>query len=106
MFARMPKGPSSAASARISPSNPVYVAEHRHRAHAGFTALRSDGLELVAIAARVQHEIGALGRERERDGAPDVAAGARDERGLAIEPQSAIFHAIPPQGAVMRIHNL
>jgi hypothetical protein len=71
------------------------VTQHGSRAHAGLAALGGDGLELVAVDPRVQHEVGAFGREGERDRAPDVAAGAGDKRGLALQTHSAIVHAIP-----------
>jgi hypothetical protein len=61
------------------------VAQHGDGAHAGLAALGRHRLELLAIDARVQHEIRALGREGQRDGAADIPAGARDERRPALE---------------------
>ena len=53
-------------------------------AHASLAALLRDGVQLSAIGARIQHEVGALGGERQGDGAPDIAAGAGDQRGPAV----------------------
>src|SRR6185436_233714 len=58
----------------------------------GLAALGGHGLELLAIGARVQQEVGALGGERERDRATDVATGARDERRSASKAQPVAFH--------------
>jgi hypothetical protein len=54
--------------------------------HARLAAVGGHRLELVSVHARVEHEVGALGGERERDRPPDVAAGARDEGRLAPQP--------------------
>src|SRR6185369_854566 len=47
--------------------------------------LGGDGRQLLAVDPRVEEQIGALGRERQRDGTADVAAGAGDERGSPTE---------------------
>src|SRR5262249_4208843 len=67
------------------------VAERRHDKRAGFRAFRGHGLELLVIRARVQDEARAFGCESERDRAPDVPAGAGDQRGLALEPHGTLL---------------
>src|SRR5919108_488805 len=84
MLARIPNGPSSAASARTKPKSPDF-GQRRHDAHARFATLRRHRVELVGVGARVEDESRPFRRERERDGAADVAAGTGDERGLALE---------------------
>src|SRR5262249_8371074 len=64
------------------------VAKDRNGAHAGLGALGRHRLELVPVDARIQRKVRALGGERQRDGAPDVAAGAGDQRSLALEPHA------------------
>jgi len=61
------------------------VAERGDGAHAGLPALARHRLELLAVHARIQHEVRALRRERERDGAADVPAGPGDQRDPALE---------------------
>ena len=61
------------------------VAERGDDAGARLSALGRDRLELVCVDARVQHEVRAFGRERERDGAADVPAGAGDEGDSSLE---------------------
>src|SRR5438477_434977 len=78
MLARTPKGPSSAASARTR-----------------LPALGGHRVQLVPVDPRVEHEVGALGGEGQRDGAPDVAAGAGDERGLPLEPHPRVSSRPP-----------
>ena len=70
------------------------VREHGERAHTGLATFLGDGVELLAVRAGVEHEVRALGREGQRDGPPDVSAGARDKRGLALQIHSAIVHAV------------
>src|SRR5439155_1616850 len=70
MFARMPNGPSSAASARTRPSSPVLAAV---TAAVFGRPVRLD-CPPIAMDAGVQHEVRSLGSERQRDGAADVAA--------------------------------
>src|SRR5204863_394981 len=59
-------------------------------------------VELVAVGARVEDEVGAFRGERERDGAADVAAGAGDERGLALELHSSSMTVLGPCGRCVR----
>src|SRR5436189_31493 len=71
------------------------VREQGEHAHAGLATFLADGTELLAARAGVEHEIGTLGGKRQRDGPPDVAAGAGDERGLASQTQPVAIHAFP-----------
>src|SRR5207247_11126852 len=64
------------------------VGQHRNDLHARLPALGGDRLQLIAVDPSVQHEVCALGREGQRNGAPAVATGPGDERGLALEPHA------------------
>src|SRR5437867_327990 len=77
MFARIPDG------ACVGD-----VGQQRIELHARLAALSGDRLQLVANDPSVQHEFRALGGEGQRDGAPDVATGPGDERGVALEPHA------------------
>src|SRR6267143_2127625 len=75
------------------------VADVRERgddARSRLAALVGHGLQLVAVDTRVEHEVRALGGERQRDRTADVAAGAGDQRGLALEAHSALHHRFLP----------
>src|SRR6267142_257031 len=69
------------------------VAEDGDDADTGLSALGGDRLELVSVHAGVQQQICAFARERERDGAADVAAGAGAERDPSLE--LAAVHRYP-----------
>src|SRR2546426_3604123 len=68
------------------------VAEGRDGTHAGLAALLGHRFQLVPVHPRVDDQIRALGREGERDGAADVAAGPRDEGRLPSELHAEILY--------------
>src|SRR2546425_551732 len=106
MLARMPKGPSSAASARTRPSNPDFAAVTAAvfgRPVMADCPPSAMMLQLFAVDARVEHEVRALGGEGQRDGATDVPAGAGDQRGLALETHPARILRKPLTRAVLTL---
>src|SRR5207244_7904874 len=72
------------------------IRERGHDARSRLAALVGHGLQLVAVDARVEHEVRALAGKRQRDRAADVAAGAGDERRLALEAPPALRHRFLP----------
>src|SRR2546422_295061 len=60
--------------------------------HPRLAALLGHRFQLVAVHARVDDQIRALGREGERDGAADIATGPRDEGRLPSELHAEILY--------------
>src|SRR5262249_23915131 len=81
------------------------VGQHWNDLHAGLSALGGHRLLLVAVDPSVQHEVRALGGEGQGDGAPDVATGPGDERGLALEPHAGRCSQYQPSVAAMTSPN-
>ena len=80
---------------RLTDGRVADVPERGDDARAGFPALGGDGFQLIGVDPRVQHEVRAFGRKRERDGAADVAARAGDQRDPSLE--LAPVHGVRPQ---------
>ena len=92
------EAPQRLADERVHRVRVAGVAERHEGVRSECAGLLRHRLGLGAVAARVDDDVCATSRELDEDGAAEVAAGAGDERGLALEIAAGL-HALAPLAA-------
>ena len=92
------EAPQRLADERVHRVRVADIAERHEGVRSERAGLVRHRLGLGAVAARVDDDVCATSRELDEDGAAEVAAGAGDERGLALEIAAGL-HALAPLAA-------